>query len=129
MLSFLLHICEDVIYAIASLWTYRKETKHKEISQLFFKREKMITIDSTTCHTISGPKLSEQDQNFEPGLLLPWFVVCHKSSDRKVKYAIEDSTLMAFPSYPCFSASCSHRDSTTKIQEARATALAERDSS
>ena len=40
-----------------------------------------------------------------------------------------DSTLMFFPSYThVFAASCSHRDSTAKIQEARATALAERES-
>ena len=40
-----------------------------------------------------------------------------------------DSTLMFFPSYThVFAASCSHKDSTAKIQEARATALAERES-
>ena len=74
----------------------------KRLPNCFFKREKRITIESTTCHTISGPKLFEQGQNFEPGLLLPWFVLCDKSNDWEVKYAIEDSTLMFFPSYPCF---------------------------
>ena len=49
----------------------KRKQNIKRFPNCFFKREKMITIDSTTCHTISGPKLSEQDQNFEPGLLLP----------------------------------------------------------
>ena len=40
-----------------------------------------------------------------------------------------DSTLMFFPSYThVFAASCSHKDSTPKIQEARATVLAKRES-
>ena len=40
-----------------------------------------------------------------------------------------DSTPMFFPSYThVFAASCSHKDSTAKIQEARATALVERES-
>ena len=73
----------------------------------------MITITSTTCYMISGPESFEQGR-IAPGLICPMW---------EVKYAI------GFHSYThVFAASCSHRDSTAKIQEARATVLAKTES-
>ena len=96
--------------------TERKQNK-KRFTEIFLKREKMITTESTH---FQGQKVLNRVKNFSQ--------VCCCLNLFSVRTQM-DSILMFFPSYThVFAASCSHRDSTAKIQEARVTALVERES-
>ena len=101
----------------------------KRFPNCFFKREKMITMESTTCYTFQGQNFLNRVKILsQVCCCLDLFCVISQMIE-KLNTQLRIPLLCSFPPTHVFAASCSHRDSTTKIQEARATGLAERESS
>ena len=56
------------MYAIVAIEHTEMKQNKKRFPKFFLKREKMITTESTTCYTISGPESFEQGK-IVPGLI------------------------------------------------------------